>query len=134
MTATESNDDINYFWKPLPVSEGLADFFAFGSRLSGEVRITSAPLNVKNLRPIKLARTLIGDGPDFNVELFKHGDAPQLPTKPMTPWLKHEDSPFHNVPSTIIEEKLNACVKRDKSLLESLKKRRLHYPLSGAPL
>ena len=33
-----------------------------------------------------------------------------------------------------IEEKINACVKRDKSLLESLKKRRLQYPLSGAPL
>ena len=42
---------------------------------------------------------------------------------PWTPWLRHEDSPFFDVPSTLIDKKLNACIKKDKSLLDSVKKR-----------
>ena len=118
-------DDV---WTPLPVTDELADFLALGSRLPGEVRITFARLNVNNLRPVKLIRTPIGDGPDFKVDVSKEGVEPSS-LKPMTPWLKHEDSPFHDVKSTDIEKKLDSCIKRDETLLDSRKQRRLVHPL-----
>ena len=120
---------VSDIWKPLPVEDSLADFLALGCRLPGEVRIISTLLNVNNLRPVKLTRSLIGDGPDFNVEVVEDGMDPSPPTRPMTPWLKHEASSYHDVPLPVIEEKLNVCAKKDKSLLDSLKKRRLLHPL-----
>ena len=116
----------------MPVSDGLADFLALGCRLPGEVRIShSRDLNIINLRPVKLIRTPIGDGPDFNVEVAFNGeDSPAPPTRSWTPWLKHEESPYHSLSSTTIEKKLHSCIKKDKSLLESLKKRPLPHPLT----
>ena len=119
-------------WEPLPVSDGLADFFSLGTRLPGEVRISSAILNPDNLRPVRLVRTPIGDGPEFTVEVVKDGEEPlQTPSRPMTPWLQHQDSPYHGVPSTVIEERLNVYAKEDETLLDSLKKRQLLHPLGA---
>ena len=63
-------------WSPLPVTDALADFLALGSRLPGEVRITSAHLNFNHLRPVTLVRVPIGDGPDFSVVVAKEGTEP----------------------------------------------------------
>ena len=122
-------------WEPLPISGALADFFALGSRLPGEVRITSAILNVNNLRPIKLIRKPIGDGPDFNVVVAKDGENASSKTGPYTPWLEHQNSTFHDISSTEIDLKLNASAKRDPSLLDSLQNRQLVHPFGpNAPL
>ena len=113
-------------WEPLPISDALADFLSLGCHLPGEVRITSACLNPNNLRPIKLVRETIGDGPDYNVVVANNGDqGSPTQARPWTPWFNHENSPFRDVPSTVIDRKLNACVKKNGSLLDSLKERRL---------
>ena len=122
---------IRYIWEHLPVTDGLADFLALGSRLPGEVRISSAKLNPYHLRPIKLVRVPIGDGPDFNVQVAKEGEETSVFATPMTPWLQHQKFPFHRVPSTVIEKKLNACAKENTSLYDSLKKRQLLHPLEN---
>ena len=126
VTAQQRVSDV---WKSLPVTDALADFLALGSRLPGEVRITSARLKIRNLRPIKLNRAPIGDGPDFTVAVAKEGEELPVSVQPMTPWLQHQDSPFRDVKSTDIEPNLNSCAQKDKSLLDSLKKRPLAQPL-----
>jgi len=132
-------DDV---WSPLPVTDAMADFLALGCQLPGEARITSAFLNAKKLRPIKLTRVPIDDGSDFNVAVAKDSLGPNLDgavcsssMKPTTPWLQHQSSHFRGVKSTDIEANLNACARKDKTLLDSLKKRQLAYPLiNDAPL
>jgi len=119
---------VSEVWEPLSVTDALADFLALGSRLPGEVRITSALLNLHNLRPVSLNRLPIGPGPDFHVEVAKSGGQSRAMSR-MMPWLAHDQSSFHNVPATTIENKLSSCCKKDASLYESLKKRRLEHPL-----
>ena len=50
---------IGDIWESLPVSDETADFLALGCRLPGQVRITSASLNLQHLRPVKLARVSV---------------------------------------------------------------------------
>ena len=54
---------VSEVWEPLPVTDALADFLALGSRLRGEVRITSALLNLRNLRPASLNRLPVSGSP-----------------------------------------------------------------------
>jgi len=125
---SSAKKSVSEVWEPLPVTDALADFLALGSRLRGEVRITSALLNLRNLRPASLNRLPIGTGPDYHVEVAKNGGQSRAMSR-MTPWLAHDQSPFHNVPAGTIENKMRSCCKKDASLYESLKKRRLEHPL-----
>ena len=44
----------------------------------------------------------IGPGPDYHVEVAKNGGQSRAMSR-MTPWIAHDQSPFHNVPAGTIE-------------------------------